>query len=743
MSSESIHVHKLAGCSPSPLAHYLKALGILRLVSEQVDPAARGWWRSDVFHLGTQLDRDELEHFFLNDYKPTPMTAPWNGGSGFYPTDNKSGIEPIEQSVSERFAPFREAIAVARSVVGGLDAKPDKGDAKNNVIARCRLALRDESQAWIDAALVLDDEGEPSFPALLGTGGNDGRLDFTTNQMQRLVSLFDVEAPDSGPHPESVPQLETALWSESTATLEGGAIGQFYPGAAGGPNGTSGFDGGVKVNPWDYVLMLEGALVFRSGLARRCAADALPQASAPFAVRSSGSGYCSAASVDAGARGEQWMPLWPQPSTLYEVNALFREGRSRIARKPTERATDMARSIARMGVARGVDRFVRFGYIERNGLANLAVPLGRFEVRERKHQELLDEVAPWLDRLRRLAGAKNAPAAFDRVHRACEESLIKCTQRDEPQSFLRLLETIGAAEDQMLHSPKFAAENYATPAPVLSPRWGQLILDCEDSPALRLAIALVAQYGPLQSNQPGPLPTIRDHWVPLAGRQFDKGERGLNLGPNQCGMGLDLERAMLAVVQRRLLALGRGAATKGADHARYFPLRLSHHRLGARLSDIEAFLQRRVDDGRLLSMARGMMSVRWPRLSIEENNKDPSQDPLGGLATFGVLRLALPTGPVALSATNQHAVRVNPIVFHRLSTGDLSRAIDLAMRQLSAAGLRPRVRIAIGSSDYARRLASAMAFGLSDQTFARLARSLTQPELSQSRRREMEADAMT
>jgi hypothetical protein len=113
------------------------------------------------------------------------------------------------------------------------------------------------------------------------------------------------------------------------------------------------------------------------------------------------------------------------------------------------------------------------------------------------------------------------------------------------------------------------------------------------------------------------------------------------------------------------------------------------------------------------------------------------------LATFGVLRLALSTAPVAFSATDKYPVRVNPIVFHRLRTGDLSRAIDLAARQLSAAGLRPRVRIAIGSSEHAKRLAAAMAFGASDQTHARLARGLTQPELPPSRRREMEAGMMT
>ena len=40
----TLHLHYLKGCSPTPLANYHKALGILRLVAEQADPTARGWW---------------------------------------------------------------------------------------------------------------------------------------------------------------------------------------------------------------------------------------------------------------------------------------------------------------------------------------------------------------------------------------------------------------------------------------------------------------------------------------------------------------------------------------------------------------------------------------------------------------------------------------------------------------------------------------------------------------------------
>ena len=56
----------LDGCSPTPLASYLKALGVLRLLSsaannvsgEVADPGIRGWWEGERFHLRTTLGRE-------------------------------------------------------------------------------------------------------------------------------------------------------------------------------------------------------------------------------------------------------------------------------------------------------------------------------------------------------------------------------------------------------------------------------------------------------------------------------------------------------------------------------------------------------------------------------------------------------------------------------------------------------------------------------------------------------------
>jgi CRISPR-associated protein Csx17 len=70
----------LSGCSVAPLDSYLKALGILRLLAEQAPEArARGFWRNDSFVLETEWTQEQILDFFLNQYAPTPVIAPWKG----------------------------------------------------------------------------------------------------------------------------------------------------------------------------------------------------------------------------------------------------------------------------------------------------------------------------------------------------------------------------------------------------------------------------------------------------------------------------------------------------------------------------------------------------------------------------------------------------------------------------------------------------------------------------------------
>ncbi len=113
------YIHHLEGCSPTPLASYLKAIGILRLVAEQVDAGARGWWQDERFFLVTSLDRQELERFFLDRYAPTPFVSPWNKASGFFHNEDPA-LTPLERSSAERFAAFRAGIQAGRAELAEL-----------------------------------------------------------------------------------------------------------------------------------------------------------------------------------------------------------------------------------------------------------------------------------------------------------------------------------------------------------------------------------------------------------------------------------------------------------------------------------------------------------------------------------------------------------------------------------------------------------------------------------------------
>jgi len=92
------------------MAGYLKALAVFRLISEQADPKARGWWVGNSFCLESRFDADALSRFFLDEYVPTPIAAPWHAKSGFGEDEETEGFRTILKSDSPRLHEYRQAI---------------------------------------------------------------------------------------------------------------------------------------------------------------------------------------------------------------------------------------------------------------------------------------------------------------------------------------------------------------------------------------------------------------------------------------------------------------------------------------------------------------------------------------------------------------------------------------------------------------------------------------------------------
>jgi CRISPR-associated protein Csx17 len=726
-----MHEHELDGCRPVPLAHYLKAIGVLRLVAEQIDPSVRGCWRNERFVLCSRLSRDALVHYFLNDYRPTPIVAPWNGGSGFYPKDNRSALDALVASNAPRFAEYRETIGLTMALFQELGiAEKTSGESKTTLLQRCRATFPDHSLRWLDSTYVLSTDGA-KYPPLLGTGGNDGRLDFTNNFMQRLLCLVDASTGQS--MSESKGLLEAALFGELTSgMLKGAPIGQFLPGHAGGANASSGFDADSLINPWDYVLMLEGATAFAAATVRRMEQD-MGALSYPFTVRSIGAGYASAAKQDeSSSRAEIWLPLWSRPAAAPEIQSLFSEGRARVERRPAQNGVDFARAVASLGVDRGIEAFQRYGFQERNGLAYFAIPLGRFAVRCEERAARVQEIDSWLEGFRWRANSQNAPESVRRALRQLDTAIFDLCTRGDALRLQHVLIALGECERVMASSPRWVEESRAQPVPALSTDWVRSTND--GSIEWRLAASLASVRGRFGSSfAEGKVVPFRTQLEPVSTWKLDSGLQvrwNSDAGREVVWTAGHLVNAMNAVMHRRLLtAVQHGAAT--------YPDRGS---LPSSLEDIADFIEQRVDDERFASLLWGFILLDWTR-DVPYIQR-PAEKRATPDAFYALLKLCFAGAPGrfrteglsrdVFDQTEPVDVPIDVSIHRAAASGHGSEASRRAIRRLRGSGLVPAVSTFELRGNTVTRTAAALLFPISTRDRKRLKDWITRPSESRA-----------
>jgi CRISPR-associated protein Csx17 len=715
---------KLSGCKPEPLAHYLKALGVLRLVVEQgLDPQAKGYWHDRSFFLDTSITEEQLLDFFLNEYAPTPIISPWNGGSGFYEeTGNKRKIlNNIVNSTHKRFLGYRESIETGDRVVHDLRVTKEQVQKdkikKRNLVVKLREELSDLALAWLDTCTCLTGE-ELKHPGLLGASGNDGNLEFSKNFMEQLQTILDCST--GNPTSISGELLKAALFDEVISNLEfGDSMGQFYPLSSVKYNRSPGFEGSSRTNAWDYVLMLEGSMLFVAGVTRKHENQSGDFAY-PFAMRSSKAGYGSAAAKETD-HGELWIPLWGTPASLLELKMLFSEGRVKVKQQfgssQTSRTArdgvDFALALSQQGTRRGINEFIRYGFQNRYGDMHLAVPLGRFKPRTNPQADLLGEIDRFRENLRRVAQGKNCPSSIQQVYRQLDKTIIEFASGK--RELLDVLISLGAIEKALSKSRSFLSDDYSIkPLYSLSPKWVSECSKEDRSAEFRLALSLASRQNVTSRQLRQRLGYVRPgkkfiEWLPPI--EEDR-VTTWQQGSLQQNLVRWLQRERIEEDRQLKDSEAKGKNIEAKDQYTYF----------ADLSDINEWILGNINEERVEAIARGLALTRIDRECTQEISTPGTNSFDFMPIAYGILKL-VHHRKIENRGTElkEKGLKKEPSLLPLLAAGDSIRATQLAIRRLKISGLPPLIANPILiDNPQLERIAAALAFPIGNYSIDQL-----------------------
>lgn len=728
----------LPGCTPEPLISYLKTLGLFRLVVEQADPSATMLWHGGSCRLRTKLDREGLIDFFVHHYRPTPIVGPWGARSGFYPGSSESSARAALNQIVDaapanpRLAPFRDTIEAILKLLqaNGMTEKVTDDSAKLGLMRLCRNELPDNALTpWFDAVFILTSDSR-KFPPLLGTGGNEGSGSYVSMFAQLVVSLL-IDAQDDG-------KVANALFGDFTSKLESISVGHFSPGALGGPNSSQGLEGGGGANPWDYLLAIEGTLLFAGGPARRLGSDTPGRVGAfPFCVEPVAVGYASESDNEQenGTRAELWLPIWSQePTTLAELKYLFNEGRVQLGRHQARNAIEFSLALNLLGVNRGIGAFVRYAFVMRNGLSYFAVPLGRVPVTPKPEARLLDEpsLTSWLGRLRLATRDKEkTPVRYRAALRQVDRTIYEFSTKNQESSKVlnNVLRSLGRAEQTLALSHRFRDEHNIRPLQRLSPKWLEQADD--KSVEFRLAASLAGLAG---VREVGPFRAYLESVEPT--KFPDQYEWHSDQNKSAVWSNRSVANNLSSIFLRRQMEAFR-------DNQSLIPMRSPRP---ASLSDVVEWIYEKTDDEKLGELIWGLSALAWSEVEFRARKFEPTSIPF----EYGVPRLLVEPWDLTVDPrwgnwrltkeeSNGSKGAFDPAIFRVLASNQpnaIGRSVDQAARRLRAVGhvvqghrnqrLASR-SLAVASSLRADRLLAAMLFPLAPLDLQAVANAVLYP----------------
>lgn len=367
----------LPGCRHDILGHYLKAIGILRVLAkcaapEHRDSNAEGWWNPDdaIFYLQSPKypTMERLVEFFEKHYRPTPLFVTQNE-DGTTPTRstsisltdfllkaaletgaNTEGLETAHQAISSyRDAPRMELPEIIDSI-----STPRFSSGADNPLWLAKGRTSGVGHIWSSFGEYVD-----GFEKIRGTifKARSG-LDEHTGTAKARIKL---EAKIDIALKNLVKLLPFSAQSEGITSAKGKGT-PFFPDAIKSYNiGNGWVEEKYPFSAMDYVLAVEGAFAMRGGAARTLGANFKRFAAFPF-VFDSGEDMVDDGNEVKGTSSALWFPLWSRKTTFDELASFITDAQARLPGKEARFSAEFVRAMNSQGVDAGFSGWQEFRF---------------------------------------------------------------------------------------------------------------------------------------------------------------------------------------------------------------------------------------------------------------------------------------------------------------------------------------------------------------------------------------------
>lgn len=686
--------HRVAGARGRSLGAQLAALGLTRVLAEQADPRTRCHFEGTDLVVETTID--SLADWLVDAYCPTPVLSPWNEGSGFGAKDKapRVALTRLLGLASDRLDGFRRSYDAVAPLA--TRARAD-GWAKERQISEIRARCPDEMLPWMDAAVVALGQERLVYPPLLGSGGNDGRLDFSTNFHQRLLDVLPVSDKSRN---RSLILAQDWLGGTNAVPQEKAPMGQFDPGAAGTPNSSPFGAADSLANPWMFVMMVEGTMLFGASPARRLDSQAQvePRAAMTFMTFGSPVGSATGSDIEE-TRGEAWIPWWDRPLPYPSVRQLFSEGRAVWKGRTATQSGQMYLAAASHGVSAGISGFDRYTIVRRNGLAFSAVLADEVTVRSDSAMLIVADVEDWPNGVARraeLTGNVALPArrfltARVNVARSAAGSSQIASIREMLAAITDL--DIAVGQSGMTRSdvsPCRARPSRALRAVLGEPAWR----DVCNTGEFRLALGLASTWtGPLTTAPQGR--TMRELLLPIDPHEQKGRPPRWRDSPLVPGLGRRPLQAVLADVLTYLVFASQAVPDETTRTAKLVGTVGPPSAVSVPAADLHSWVCGSIDDEALEQWFRALLALDWRSkgapISLGHSKLGEIDPTLAVLAPFRM-------GISPLGETNGTRYGITSEWVAQLSAGHVERAHEGARARLRQIGYdsvsRPMARAA-------------------------------------------------